>query len=320
MKPNKDFNLPKISVIVASFNSQSRSFLGRCLESIKNQEYKGEVELIVVDGGSTDESVSISLSLGAKVIHNPQVTELGFNGGKNLGIKNSTGEFIAIVDADNILIGKDYLEKMIRPFLEDEEISMTVPLPYMPSASDCTMICRYFCLIERKLWQAMMESGYTNESWVKVNPSKIVVSNGAIIRRSVLNHIGGWDYDTEVGYRLINGGFGTFGIVNSAERLHIEMIHLIDVWKKFKRRIINQIEDRDAKIVSQKVINYYKEKPLEFIREEFLTPLKNITNGYKRFFPMVLAVFCTKLALGLYYIVLYHKSKIKSNRHGFPAS
>ena len=126
-------HLPKISVVIASFNSESRSYLRRCLESIKSQEYSGEVEIIVVDGGSTDESVSISLAHGARVIYNPNITELGFAGGKNLGINNSTGEFIAIVDADNILMNQDYLTKMIQPF--------------MLGASSSSMWKRHLCLL-----------------------------------------------------------------------------------------------------------------------------------------------------------------------------
>ena len=130
--PTGPIQLPSISIVVASYNSESQSYLRRCLESIKCQEYNGEVEIIVVDGGSSDESLAVSLSYGAKIVHNPNVTELGFAGGKNLGINHSTGEFVAIVDADNILMSSHYLTKMIQPFLEDSEISMTVPMPYIP--------------------------------------------------------------------------------------------------------------------------------------------------------------------------------------------
>ncbi len=307
MYPNETINLPKISVIVASFNSESHSYLRRCLESIKNQDYEGEVEIIVTDGGSTDGSIAMSLSLGAKVIHNPRITELGFNGGKNLGISHSTGEFVAIVDADNILMHSDYLTKMIQPLLEDEKISMTVPMPYVPSPKECTHLCRYFCIMERKLWESLMISGVSKGSWVKFIPSEIVVSNGAIIRRSILEKIGGWDYDTEVGFRLINYGFGVFGIVDSVERFHIEMLQFRDVWEKYKRRIVNQIEERDQKKVSQDRIDEEIRNPFLFLRTEFLTPIQNISKGYKRYFPIIPPLFFIKLICGLYYIALSHK-------------
>lgn len=304
-------HLPKISVIIASFNSESRSYLRRCLESIKSQKYSGEVEIIVVDGGSTDESVAISLAHGARVIYNPNITELGFAGGKNLGINNSTGEFIAIVDADNILMNQDYLTKMIQPFLEDDEISMTVPMPYIPLLpEECTVICSYFCLMEKSLWESLMSSGESRGTWVKFFPSEIVVSNGAIIRRSILTKIGGWDYDTEVGFRLVKHGFGSFGIVSSAERFHIEMLNFGDVWRKYKRRVLNQIEDKKQKKVSQSKIEEEIRNPLILLKKELLLPFKNIHKRNKKYYGVTLMLFFIKSLLGLYYIVLSHtKSK-----------
>ena len=302
------FHLPKISIVVASYNSESRSYLRRCLESITNQEYNGEVELIVVDGGSTDESVAVSLSYGARIIHNPNVTELGFAGGKNLGIIHSTGEFVAIVDADNILMSSHYLTKMIQPFLEDNEICMTVPMPYIPLLpEECTDLCRYFCLMEKALWESLINSGTSRGSWVKFLPSEIVVSNGAIIRRSILMKIGGWDYDTEVGFRLIENGFGAFGIVSSAERFHIEMLNFGDVWRKYKRRVLNQIEEKKQKKVSQGKIDEEIRNPLLLLKKELLLPFKNIPKGNKKYYTIALTIFFIKSFLGLHYIVLSHK-------------
>lgn len=301
-------NLPSITIIVASYNSESQSYLRRCLESIKCQKYNGELEIIVVDGGSTDESIAISLSYGAKVVHNPKITELGFSGGKNLGINHASGEFVAIVDADNILMTPHYLTKMIQPFLEDNEISMTVPMPYIPrQPRECSDLCRYFCLMEKALWESLTDSGVSRGSWIKFRPSEIVVSNGAIIRRSILKGIGGWDYDTEVGFRLIKNGFGAFGIVISVERFHIEMLNFGDVWKKYKRRILNQIEERQQKKISQNKIDEEIKNPLIFIRKELLFPLKVVSKGYKKYYLIAITLFLIKLFFGFYYIVLSHK-------------
>ena len=313
--PTGPIQLPSISIVVASYNSESQSYLRRCLESIKCQVYNGEVEIIVVDGGSSDESLAVSLSYGAKIVHNPNVTELGFAGGKNLGINHSTGEFVAIVDADNILMSSHYLTKMIQPFLEDSEISMTVPMPYVPLRSkECTDLCLYFCLKEKAIWESLTSSGVSRGSWVKFLPSEIVVSNGAIIRRSILKKIGGWDYDTEVGFRLIENGFGAFGIVTSVERVHIEMLNFEDVWRKYKRRILNQIEEKKQKKVSQSKIDEEIRNPLLLLKMELLLPLKNIHKGNKRYYTITFMLFLTKIVLGLYYIVLSRKLISNSTR------
>lgn len=303
MDPEGITSLPKISVIVASFNSGSQSYLKRCLESIKNQDYNGEIEIIVVDGGSTDDSIAISNSLGARVIYNQRITELGFNGGKNLGVSYSTGKFIAMIDADNILMDNKYFTNMITPFLENPEITMTIPTPYLPVTKECTVVCRYFCLLEQKLWESLTATGVPKGTWIKFRPANIVVSNGAIIRRSVLESIGGWDYDTEVGFRLIENGFGCFGMVYSAKRFHIEMLQFRDIWRKFRRRILNQIEEKKNKKVSQRIIYGELKNPFIFLNRELLIPIKSISLRHKKYFPVVLIVFFIKIVLGLYYIL-----------------
>ncbi|MBM6860989.1 glycosyltransferase family 2 protein, partial [Clostridium saudiense] len=48
--------MPKISVIVPAYNTEK--YIGRCIESILNQSYK-ELELIIINDGSTDSSAEI---------------------------------------------------------------------------------------------------------------------------------------------------------------------------------------------------------------------------------------------------------------------
>ena len=155
--------------------------------------------------------------------------------------------------------------------------------------------------------ESLTSSGVSRGSWVKFLPSEIVVSNGAIIRRSILKKIGGWDYDTEVGFRLIENGFGAFGIVTSVERFHIEMLNFEDVWRKYKRRILNQIEEKKQKKVSQSKIDEEIRNPLLLLKMELLLPLKNIHKGNKRYYTITFMLFLTKIVLGLYYIVLSRK-------------
>lgn len=71
--------------------------IGKCLESIK-----GIVnEIIVVDTGSTDKTIEIALSYGAKVIELPWNDD--FSEARNEGIKHATGDWILFLDADEII-------------------------------------------------------------------------------------------------------------------------------------------------------------------------------------------------------------------------
>lgn len=91
-----------ISVIVPVYNVQE--YLTNCINSILNQSYKN-IEIILVDDGSTDESSSICDSYVKKdnrieVIHKENG---GLSDARNIGIKSAKGKYITFVDSDDYL-------------------------------------------------------------------------------------------------------------------------------------------------------------------------------------------------------------------------
>ncbi|MEM1551212.1 MAG: glycosyltransferase family A protein [Candidatus Bathyarchaeia archaeon] len=86
---------PKVSVIIPTFNSGK--FLGKCLNSIRNQNYEGDIEVIVVDDGSTDNTIQIAREYDCRVLKNPK---RGRAEAKNEGIRHSTGDYLFFVDSD----------------------------------------------------------------------------------------------------------------------------------------------------------------------------------------------------------------------------
>ena len=97
----------KVSVIIPVYNGEQ--FLGEAIESALNQTYEN-IEVIVVDDGSTDHSMDVALEYGVQVISKA-------NGGTasalNAGIVSSTGEWIKWLSADDVMY-PDALEKMMR--------------------------------------------------------------------------------------------------------------------------------------------------------------------------------------------------------------
>lgn len=94
-------NKPLISVIMPCYNGAP--FLGEAIDSALNQRY-GNVELIVVDDGSTDASPSIAAEFARRqpgrlsLLHAARV---GPYPARNLGLRSARGEFIAFLDADD---------------------------------------------------------------------------------------------------------------------------------------------------------------------------------------------------------------------------
>ncbi len=96
--------MSKISIIVPVYNSEK--YLSKCLDSLINQTLE-EIEIIIVNDGSTDNSQKIIDQYIEKYpnkIKSFYQKNKGQAAARNFGISNSTGEFIAFVDSD------DYLE------------------------------------------------------------------------------------------------------------------------------------------------------------------------------------------------------------------
>lgn len=91
---------PLVSIVVPVYNAEK--YLQRCCESVLNQSYK-QIELILVDDGSTDNSLEICESFKkqdarVKVVHKENG---GVSSARNKGIEVAVGEFIMFVDSDD---------------------------------------------------------------------------------------------------------------------------------------------------------------------------------------------------------------------------
>ena len=107
--------MPKVSVIIPTY--QHAHFVAEAIESVLAQTYP-DYEIIVVDDGSTDDTVEVLSRFGERitVIHQPN---RGVSAARNTGIRASKGEHIAFLDADDVWM-PDKLEKQI-PLLERDE-------------------------------------------------------------------------------------------------------------------------------------------------------------------------------------------------------
>ena len=108
------------SIVIRAYNEDKH--IGRLLEGIRQQTIK-DVEIILVDSGSTDKTVSVAESFGARIVHIPS-DEFTFGRSLNFGVQAATREFVAIVSAHVYPVYPDWLESLLRPF-EDEHVALT---------------------------------------------------------------------------------------------------------------------------------------------------------------------------------------------------
>jgi len=104
------------SIIIRSYNEERH--IGRLLDGIEKQELPQgiSVEVIVVDSGSTDSTVSIAKHMGAKVV---SITQEEFSFGKalNIGCEVATGDILLFASAHIYPVFTNWIEKMISPFV-----------------------------------------------------------------------------------------------------------------------------------------------------------------------------------------------------------
>ena len=131
-----------ISILIPTLNAAS--VLENCLRSISAQDYpKEKIEIIVADGGSSDNTLEIAKKYGAVVVENKLKTG---EAGKAAALKACTGVFAALIDSDNILPDSSWLNRMIEPLLKESEAVGSEPWEYVWRKED-GFIDRYCALI-----------------------------------------------------------------------------------------------------------------------------------------------------------------------------
>ena len=99
---------PLISVVLPIYNIAS--YLPRCMEALLSQTYT-ELELLMVDDGSTDDSAALCDAYERKdarirVFHKPNG---GLSDARNYAIERAQGEYITCIDPDDY-VDQDYVE------------------------------------------------------------------------------------------------------------------------------------------------------------------------------------------------------------------
>lgn len=123
--------MPDISVVVRSRDEAHG--IGRTLELIAEQEYDGAVETIVVDSGSTDDTVAIARRRGARVIEIPGES-FNYGGSLNTGCQAASGELLVALSAHAYPRERDWLSRAAAHFA-DARVACASGQPRGPDGS-----------------------------------------------------------------------------------------------------------------------------------------------------------------------------------------
>lgn len=109
-----------VSVIIPLFNSER--YIIQAIESVLSQTYK-KIEIIVIDDGSTDNSLNLLQQYKGK-IHLYSQKNKGASSARNFGLRKAKGEYIQFLDSDDILEPKKIENQIL--FLVNEDLDVLV--------------------------------------------------------------------------------------------------------------------------------------------------------------------------------------------------
>jgi GT2 family glycosyltransferase len=114
---------PLVSIISVNFNNPGVT--SDLLKSLRLISYQN-IEIIIVDNGSTQGKVDLLKIYFSEIILLKSIKNLGFAGGNNLGITQSKGKYILLLNND-IEVKPDFLEPLVAKLESDESIGAVSP-------------------------------------------------------------------------------------------------------------------------------------------------------------------------------------------------
>ena len=173
----KNSNQPLVSVIIPAFNAE-RS-IDKTLDSVLHQTYRN-IEVLVVDDGSQDKTAEIieSISHHDHRVYPLYQTQLGVAAARNAAIRQSRGQLIAPIDADDIWYPQN-LEKQVHCMLK---AGPSVGLVYAWSVviDEHNLLTGDFCAspIEGEVFETLLSHNFLGNASV------------CLIRRNCINEVG----------------------------------------------------------------------------------------------------------------------------------
>lgn len=211
---NNDFennDWPMISVVVPIRNEER--FIDQTLEYIRNQDYpKDKLEILVVDGRSTDRTREIVEQIGAedsrvKLLDNPKCLS---SAARNVGAREAEGDIVMYIDG-HVYIDNDQLLKNTAILMHEKEVD-ALSRPQFLDTPENTFFQKAVSLARKSPLGHGLDSTIYSRDDMYVDPT----SSGATYKKEVFEKVGYFDEDfdaaedVEFNYRVGKAGIKSF--------------------------------------------------------------------------------------------------------------
>ena len=222
-----------VDAVIPTFNSER--YLERCLNSLAKQEDSEKINVIVIDGGSTDRTIQIARDFNCNVYSRPGMYSNGLNGARNLGLKFCKSEYYWQIDSDNELVEYNVFPNLMEPFANERKIWVSNPYPML--CEEDPKLSNWFAQVDLTQFEKLESSGNQHINFIIVEDLNYGLNNASIIRKDVLESVGGYDFDIRTLYRMRLANKSSSAIVPNAHYYHHSVTSTFDYAKKLSRRI-----------------------------------------------------------------------------------
>ncbi len=182
---SRDFEKKKkknVSVIVTAYNEEEN--IEKCIESIQNQDYDGDVEIVIVNDGSTDKTADIIANYPVKLIN------LENNHGKaqalNMGVNNAKGDILVFSDSDSQM-AKNAIRLLVEYLEEHKEVGAVAGNVFINEKHANSLA--YFQMIEYRIEQEINKHLQSQNGNVLVCPGPLFAVRRHIAEKTIFSDV-----------------------------------------------------------------------------------------------------------------------------------
>jgi glycosyltransferase involved in cell wall biosynthesis len=237
-----------VSVIIPCYNVEE--YIEECVRSVLNQTYR-DIEIICVDDGSTDNTLSVLKKFGKEVTI-ISTDHKGANHARNKGMEIAKGEYLQFLDADDYLLpGK---------------LSSNIELITQNDSDECLLIGNFY---KKELKKKDLECyNYYTDQWLALITYHFGTTSSNLWHKKLIEQAGHWDeslsscQDYDLLFRIIQSGAP---IIFDAHYLAV---------KRVRRNSINNatsdLQHNEARM--QNAVNFQLRLLAYLARQQQLTP------------------------------------------------
>lgn len=289
-------NQPLVSIIIPAYNAEK--YIARAIDSALQQTYKN-IEIIVVDDGSTDNTAKIVKSYSESIILYRYQRNQGIGAPRNNGIAISKGEYVTFLDADDCYL-PEKVEKLVDFFCQNPSYSIAYG-----------NVLHFFSQNPNKFYR-LKYTGYTGDVLERLLKGTFININSIMISRDLFEKNGitftgkrycPEDYELYLQFALLGYRFGYIDSDLAIVEIRSDSTTSMDVQAIVKRNTIEIIQKVSAqmpekpelqKTIANRLKSLHRKLAIAYLmhgeKKAFLKTLTHLVNPALKallFFPCV---------------------------------